>query len=333
MNKASQPVNPNPANRTNEPRPANEARPANEPNQPRPAHLTNPANEANQPQPANKPNEPRPANEPNQPHPAGPANEAAPSVVKGVPATVKERLLVYLKYKGLGQARFEKAVGLSNGYVNNIRRSIQPDKVDLITQAYPDLNPGWLLTGEGPMTRQQEVVPYYTEEDAEFYTENSHGIKYFKLPNGELLMQVPLLPFDAYASPEDENMDTLYPDRDEQDCIMFHADVVGHGMYWGFRVQGDSMDDGTRQGIQNGDALLVRELDRQDWAPRFHYDRWPIWVIAWDGNIRVKQIIDQDDRCITLHSLNPEYPDFRVRLDRIRRIFNVIKVRPADRSY
>jgi len=43
--------------------------------------------------------------------------------------------------------------GLSNGYVNNIKKSIQPDKVQSIVLNYPDLNPGWLMTGEGEMLR------------------------------------------------------------------------------------------------------------------------------------------------------------------------------------
>lgn len=48
---------------------------------------------------------------------------------------------------------FEKASGLSIGYVKNISKSIQPDKMELISGAFPDLNPGWLMTGEGEMLR------------------------------------------------------------------------------------------------------------------------------------------------------------------------------------
>lgn len=65
--------------------------------------------------------------------------------------TVKDRLISYLKYKNIGQAKFAKSIGVSTGYVNNIRRSIQPDKVISISKQYPDLNTGWLMTGEGDM--------------------------------------------------------------------------------------------------------------------------------------------------------------------------------------
>ena len=47
--------------------------------------------------------------------------------------TVKERLIEYIKSIGISQGKFEKSVGLSNGYVNNIRKSIQPDKIQSIS--------------------------------------------------------------------------------------------------------------------------------------------------------------------------------------------------------
>lgn len=39
--------------------------------------------------------------------------------------TVKERLIQFIKYKGLSQRKFEIEVGLSNGYINNIRNGIE----------------------------------------------------------------------------------------------------------------------------------------------------------------------------------------------------------------
>ena len=69
--------------------------------------------------------------------------------------TVKERLVKFLKYKGLSQKKFEETVGLANGYVNNIRRSVTSEKLQQIVRCFPDLNKAWLLTGEGEMIRQE----------------------------------------------------------------------------------------------------------------------------------------------------------------------------------
>lgn len=68
--------------------------------------------------------------------------------------TVKERLISYISFLGIGQGRFEKECGLSNGYVNNIRKSITPEKLQQIALHYPKLNTGWLMTGEGPMLKE-----------------------------------------------------------------------------------------------------------------------------------------------------------------------------------
>ena len=73
--------------------------------------------------------------------------------------TVKDRLKAFIKYKGLGQGRFEVTCGLSNGYVNNIRQSIQPDKLQKIALHFPDLNTGWLMTGEGEMLTTSTATP------------------------------------------------------------------------------------------------------------------------------------------------------------------------------
>lgn len=69
----------------------------------------------------------------------------------------KKRLLQFIMFKNISVHRFETEVGLSNGYVKNMRNSIQPDKVRNIVLKFPDLNPGWLLTGEGEMLRSTQT--------------------------------------------------------------------------------------------------------------------------------------------------------------------------------
>lgn len=70
--------------------------------------------------------------------------------------TIKDRLIKYLEYKGISKRQFELSIGVSNGYINNMRVSIQPDKVRNIALHYPDLNTGWLMTGEGEMLKGED---------------------------------------------------------------------------------------------------------------------------------------------------------------------------------
>ena len=82
--------------------------------------------------------------------------------------SVKNRLLDFLKYKGISQSKFEQQCGISNGYVNNIRKGIKNEMFDKkIAPNFPELSKAWLLLGEGSMLVPQieEVVPEEDEEE------------------------------------------------------------------------------------------------------------------------------------------------------------------------
>ena len=250
--------------------------------------------------------------------------------------TVKQRLVTFVKHLGIGQGKFEKRAGLSNGYVNNIRRSIQPGKLKLISDAFPELSTGWLMSGEGTMLKAQDGE-LLTQSDTTLYMTNSRGVKFFRNEdNNDLWIEVPLVPYDAYASPGSD-FDRLDSDRDTAETVRFKADKVCQGAYYAFRVKNDSMDDGTRGSLAEGDIVLARELERSDWAPRLRFKDWPYWVVVWGNNVRIKQIIDEDTEkgIITLHSLNPspEYTDFKLHLDDVQHLFNVVKVKPCERTF
>lgn len=65
--------------------------------------------------------------------------------------SVKERLILFIKSQNLSQGKFERLLGFSNGYVNNISKGIGGDKLQRIIGVFPDLNTEWLLTGVGDM--------------------------------------------------------------------------------------------------------------------------------------------------------------------------------------
>lgn len=68
--------------------------------------------------------------------------------------SAKQRLVEYLKHIGIGQNKFEKMANISNGYISNIKGEIGATNLTKILNAAPDLNPAWLLTGEGAMLRE-----------------------------------------------------------------------------------------------------------------------------------------------------------------------------------
>lgn len=76
--------------------------------------------------------------------------------------TVKERLLSFIDYSRLNKAKFAEKAKLSGSFVNNIYRSIHPDSVAKIKEAFPELNTEWLLHGTGEMLNTLK-----SEEDIE----------------------------------------------------------------------------------------------------------------------------------------------------------------------
>lgn len=71
---------------------------------------------------------------------------------------VKDRLKLYCSYKSMRISRFEQAAGLSNGFINSIRRRPSDTKLEQIERAHPDLNMNWLLSGEGEMLKGEATA-------------------------------------------------------------------------------------------------------------------------------------------------------------------------------
>lgn len=72
---------------------------------------------------------------------------------------ISERFEQFFKYKGIKRSEFERRCGLSNGYTRNLRDSPKSEKMKDILNAFPEINPVWLQTGEGEMIVPQVNSP------------------------------------------------------------------------------------------------------------------------------------------------------------------------------
>jgi transcriptional regulator with XRE-family HTH domain len=66
---------------------------------------------------------------------------------------MKERLIEFLAYLGMGQTKFEEKVGLSRGFVNTLKNNLTIKTLGKIESACPELNTEWLKTGKGEMIK------------------------------------------------------------------------------------------------------------------------------------------------------------------------------------
>lgn len=64
---------------------------------------------------------------------------------------INERFEQFFKYKGIKRSEFERRCRLSNGYTRNLKDSPKSEKMKDILNAFPEINPVWLQTGEGEM--------------------------------------------------------------------------------------------------------------------------------------------------------------------------------------
>lgn len=85
--------------------------------------------------------------------------------------TIQERILQYLEYKKVTPYKFCKDLEFPMGSLNK-RGSIGTDKYLKIIKYYKDLNPEWLLSGEGSMLKEKQEQKSQT---------NTPDDKYLKL--------------------------------------------------------------------------------------------------------------------------------------------------------
>lgn len=77
------------------------------------------------------------------------------------------RILQIIELKGISKRKFYLKTGLSNGFLDK-QRDIGVSKVENILQAYPDVNPMWLLLGKGDIfmeDKDDSVLQKITQAD------------------------------------------------------------------------------------------------------------------------------------------------------------------------
>lgn len=202
---------------------------------------------------------------------------------------VKERLVAFLKHKKLSQGKFEKSIGASNAFVNNIRQSIQPDRLYKIAMLYPELNIAWLMVGDlgGKMLNEN---PALKAESA-------------KPVSGSV--SLPLIPFDAVAGPgdpvyEDERIEDYYTVSEFKD-----SDFL-------IRVKGDSMT----PRYTGGDLLACKKIPITE-VYFFQYGRCYVILTRSQGAMVKRIQPSEKDGWIKCVSDNVKYAPFDVPMEDI----------------
>ena len=204
-------------------------------------------------------------------------------------STVKERLKAFIEYKNISIRSFESQCGLSYGYVGNMRQSMQPDKVKSIARCFPDLNTGWLLSGEGEMlkTDQAAVIEYST----------GGGVPYYAV---DFLAGFDLVFNDQTAVP---------------DGIISFPHIRG-AQAW-VDISGKSMS----PLIDPGDVIAIKPVE--DWQTNILYGE--VYALVTEQYRTVKRIRKSDlEGWIRLVPENPDYDAQDIPASSVRSIYQVL---------
>ena len=161
------------------------------------------------------------------------------------------------------------------------------------------------MTGEGEMLKTSEAVPFTPHARA----------------------GIPLVSQYAYAGylggyGDPEYVGTL-------PTIDFTPDREMTGNWLAFEVKGDSMDNGSKESYVEGEIVICREVEPDYWRDSRLFINKRDFVIVHEEGILIKRITEHnvEAHTITIHSLNPMYPDRILHLEQVRQIFSIVESR------
>ena len=203
---------------------------------------------------------------------------------------------------------------------------VTQELIEEIASTFPDINKDWIMSNKGTM--------FLSDNDFVNGKDLNHTISKFKSKNGteevspvaeqnymiveyaDLAVSAGMLGGDfseAFVESLPETHKRLIPRE------------YNEGNYLVVRVNGDSMDDGSKRSLSDDDEILIRLwTDGIDTLPI----RSKLFVLTTRSGHIVKQItkIDHKKQQITCHSFNPLYPDQIVDFDEVIQLFTVEKI-------
>lgn len=206
--------------------------------------------------------------------------------------TIKFRLKDLAAHYGLSIRTFEEKCGLNRGNISNMsdNGSIGSDKLSKILDTYAEINPIWLITGNGNMLRDAQV------SDTNMTT-------------GAIDTR-PRIPMEAAAGSLSVALNSVTADECEQ------LPVISLFPKYDFTiiVRGESMEPEYKSGDELA-CLMISENSFIQWGRTY--------VLDTAQGIVVKRVFD-DMSNLLCKSNNPDYPDFKIPKEEVYRMALVV---------
>lgn len=224
---------------------------------------------------------------------------------------ITDRIIQILDLKGITKYKFSKDLNVSNGFLDK-SREITTDKYANILEYLPDVNPDWLLTGEGEMlkTKKEEMT-----NNLNVSKNVSQNVGKQNVQNPLTKIGVPLIPIDAMAGFGTGAVQVM--DYDTQTYIV--PEFTELNVDFMIRVKGSSM----YPKYNSGDLVACKKLSMRDIF--FQWNK--VYVLDTEQGAIIKRIKKgEDQEHILLISENVNYDPFELHISKIFAIALVVGV-------
>lgn len=217
---------------------------------------------------------------------------------------VSERLGQYIAHKQLSYYAFENSIGASRGAISKAvkeHKSIGSTVLEHIFITYPDLNPTWLLVGQGEMLLNTEENFLQSKDIATFPLRTDHQVAQQQIPLYDLEAVAGLVPL-FQSSTNQKPIDYIsIPQLPKCDGAVY---ITGDSMY---------------PLLKSGDIVLYKEIN--DIQNEIFWGEMYLVSIDMSGEeyVTVKYIQKSDvEGCVRLVSQNKHHQDKDVHLGKVK---------------
>ena len=216
---------------------------------------------------------------------------------------IKQKILLYLTKKGITPYEFYKISGVTRGILTQ-NNGINEDNLARFLAYASDVNPEWLLTGEGEMLKTNRISRHNSVEQVPVVEYKGSEIPQVKqIPELQNNHTRPRIPLNAAAG----GLSVALSSVSENECEQMP--VIPSLPKYDFTIvaRGESME----PVIESGDELACRFITESAFI------QWGrIHVLDTAQGIVVKRIFESDGH-ILCRSDNKGYPDFPISKEEI----------------
>lgn len=218
-------------------------------------------------------------------------------------SATKDRLLEFLRFKGMGQQKFEISIGMSNGWANKVGDSIRENTLKKISEVYPELNIAWLKSGVGAMLNngESEETLYTPKEEQSQINVTEESAK-----------TVLLLPVSAQGG----SLNDFVVSVKENDCEKVVSPI--RGVDFAMTVSGDSMS----PEYPNGSRIFIKRINE-----RAFIEWGKVYVLDTCNGTVIKILVPAEKegyvKCVSINQ-DPIFAPFEVALEDIYGFYKVL---------